>query len=191
MTKDELSPLALPTSRISRLLLTARSQSQWHIRSGAPNATQDFDFAFMKELLGKADIRALIPHSGLMCLLDGVIEWDDRAIVCVSDSHRDPANPLRRDGQLAAVHVLEYAAQATAVHGGLRAKAADETAPPGYLAAVRDVQLHVARLDDLVSPLRIHATRLFGETANVIYECKVTAADLAIAEARITIMLRA
>ena len=144
----------------------------------------------MKQLLSKTDIRKLIPHSGSMCLLDGVTEWDDRSIVCVSDSHRDPANPLRRDGQLSAVHVLEYAAQATAVHGGLRARAAGETAPPGYLAAVRDAHLHVAHLDDLASRLRIYAVLLFGETANVIYECSVTAADLPVAEARITIMRR-
>jgi len=142
-------------------------------------------------LIEKDEIRKLIPHSGLMCLLDGVIEWDDRSIVCISNSHRDPENPLRRDGHLASVHVLEYAAQATAVHGGLRARSAGTTAPPGYLAAVRDAHLHVARLDDLVSPLRIHATRLFGETANVIYECRVLAADLPVADARITIMLRA
>ncbi len=54
--------------------------------------------------IGKADIRTLIPHSGLMCLLDSVIEWDDQSIICISNTHRDPANPLRREGQLSAVH---------------------------------------------------------------------------------------
>ena len=141
--------------------------------------------------INKAEIRTLIPHSGLMCLLDRVNEWDDRSIVCISNTHRDPANPLRRDGRLSAVHAFEYAAQAAAVHGGLRARSAGAIAPPGYLAALRDAHLHVMRLDDVASPLQIFASRLFGETANTVYECRVSAGDILLADGRITIMLRA
>jgi predicted hotdog family 3-hydroxylacyl-ACP dehydratase len=75
----------------------------------------------------KAEIRTLIPHSGLMCLLDEVTEWDQRSIVCITNTHRDPVNPLRREGCLAAVHAFEYGAQAAAVHGGLRARLAGST----------------------------------------------------------------
>ena len=141
--------------------------------------------------INKAEIRTLIPHSGLMCLLDRVTEWDDRSIVCISNTHRDPANPLRRDGRLSAVHAFEYAAQAAAVHGGLCARSAGATAPPGYLAALRDAHLHVMRLDDVASPLQICAYRLFGEAANTVYECRVSAGDILLADGRITIMLRA
>ena len=140
--------------------------------------------------INKAEIRTLIPHSGLMCLLDRVNEWDDRSIVCISNTHRDPANPLRRDGRLSAVHAFEYAAQAAAVHGGLRARAAGVAAPQGYLAALRDARLHVMRLDDVASPLQICAYRLFGEAANAVYECRVSAGDILLADGRITIMLR-
>ena len=140
--------------------------------------------------INKAEIRTLIPHSGLMCLLDRVNEWDDRSIVCISNTHRDPANPLRRDGRLSAVHAFEYAAQAAAVHGGLRARSAGVTAPPGYLAALRDARLHVVSLDDVASPLQIRASRLFGEAANTVYECRVSAGDILLADGRITIMLR-
>ena len=140
--------------------------------------------------INKAEIRTLIPHSGLMCLLDRVTEWDDRSIVCISNTHRDPANPLRRDGRLSAVHAFEYAAQAAAVHGGLRARSAGATAPPGYLAALRDAHLHVMRLDDVASPLQICAYRLFGEAANTVYECRVSAGDILLADGRLTIMLR-
>ena len=140
--------------------------------------------------INKAEIRTLIPHSGLMCLLDRVNEWDDRSIVCISNTHRDPANPLRRDGRLSAVHAFEYAAQAAAVHGGLRARAAGVAASLGYLAALRDARLHVMRLDDVASPLQICAYRLFGETANTVYECRVSAGNILLADGRITIMLR-
>jgi predicted hotdog family 3-hydroxylacyl-ACP dehydratase len=125
-----------------------------------------------------------------MCLLDSVIEWDDRSIVCASRTHRDPANPLRRDGRLSAVHAFEYAAQAAAVHGGLRARSVGMKAPPGFLAALRDARLYVTRLDDVASPLQICANRLFGETANTVYECRVSAGDVLLAKGRITIMLR-
>jgi predicted hotdog family 3-hydroxylacyl-ACP dehydratase len=126
-----------------------------------------------------------------MCLLDSVIEWDDRSIVCISDTHRDPVNPLRRGGRLSALHAFEYGAQAVAVHGGLRARLAGVTAPPGYLAALRDARLQVTRLDNVASPLQICAYRLFGDAANAVYECRVSAGDVLLAEGRITIMLRA
>src|SRR6266404_6108732 len=140
--------------------------------------------------INKAEIRTLIPHSGLMCLLDEVTQWDDRSITCVSNTHRDPANPLRRDGHLSALHAFEYGAQAAAVHGGLRARAAGATAPPGYLASLRDAHLHVMRLDHLTSPLQVRAQRCFGDAANTIYECQILSDNVLLADGRITIILR-
>ena len=140
--------------------------------------------------INKAEIRTLIPHSDLMCLLDEVVQWDDRAIACVSNTHRDPANPLRRQGCLSAVHAFEYGAQAAAVHGGLRARVAGAVAPPGYLAALRDGRLYVRRLDYIHLPLRILGARLYGEGANTVYEFIVSAASVVIAEGRVTIVQR-
>jgi len=139
----------------------------------------------------KAEIRTLIPHSGLMCLLDEVRQWDDRSIVCITNTHRDPANPLRRDGRLSALHAFEYGAQAAAVHGGLRARSVGTTAAPGYLAALRDGRLHVARLDHIHLSLRVRATRLFGDRANTVYEWLISAASVLVAEGRIITVERA
>src|SRR5215475_4731421 len=110
---------------------------------------------FVTLLIDKSEIRTLIPHSGMMCLLDGVVSWDDASILCVTNTHRDRDNPLRGDGQLSTVHALEYGAQAAAIHGGLRARTAGTTAPPCYLAALRDGHLHITRLDFIHLPLRI------------------------------------
>ncbi|PYM02368.1 MAG: hypothetical protein DMF19_03160 [Verrucomicrobia bacterium] len=140
--------------------------------------------------IDKAEIRTLIPHSGTMCLLDSVLDWDDEFIVCSTNTHRYEANPLRRDGRLSGLHALEYGAQAAAIHGGLRARAAGATAPPCYLAALRDVHLHIARLDDLASPLEVRAQRLFGDSGNTIYQCALSASGTPVAEGRVTIMLR-
>ncbi len=142
-------------------------------------------------LVNKAEIRTLIPHSGLMCLLDEVTQWDDRSIVCVTNSHRDPANPLRRKGRLSALHAFEYGAQAAAVHGGLRARSVGATAAPGYLAALRDGRLNIARLDHIHLSLRVCATRLFGDRANTVYEFVISAANVLVAEGRVIIVERA
>src|SRR5437762_13576082 len=139
--------------------------------------------------ISKAEIRKLIPHSGLMCLLDEVVQWDDRSIACVSNTHRDPANPLRRVGCLSAVHAFEYGAQAAAIHGGLRARAAGTTAPRGYLAALRQGRLHAQRLDDIAEPLQVRAQRLFGEGADTVYDCQILVGEKLLASARVTIML--
>ena len=138
----------------------------------------------------KAEIRTLIPHTGLMCLLDSVLRWDDQSIVCTSETHRDPANPLRRDGRLSALHAFEYGAQAAAVHGGLRARSAGVATLPYYLAALRDAHLQVIRLDDIDSPLEVRAQRLFGDGGNAIYECHIAAGNALLADGRITVMLR-
>ena len=90
-----------------------------------------------------------------------------------------------------AVHAFEYGAQAAAVHGGLQARAVGTIAPSGYLAALRDGRLHVTRLDYIHLPLRISATRLYGEGANTVYEFILSAAAVLVAEGRVTIVQRA
>src|SRR5260370_42108062 len=117
----------------------------------------------------KAEIRTLIPHAGLMCLLDSVLKWDDESIVCRSETHRDPTNPLRRDGQLSALHALEYSAQAAAVHGGLRARSAGAVPPPRYLAAPREAHLPVKPLDDIASPPAGRTPPMVGDRARYRY----------------------
>ena len=140
--------------------------------------------------INKAEIRTLIPHSGLMCLLDEVAQWDDQSITCITNTHRDRANPLRRDGQLSALHAFEYGAQAAAVHGGLRARLVNALAPPGYLAALRNARLHATQLDVIESPLQVRALRLFGDGVNCVYECRISAADRLLADGRVTIVQR-
>lgn len=138
-------------------------------------------------LIDKARIQELIPHTGAMCLLDKVTFWNDDAIQCLTNTHRDPTNPLRRHGRLSTIAAFEYGAQAAAVHGGLCARAAGEIAPPGYLAALRDARWFVAELDDIAAPLEIAARRLLGEAAQCVYAIQVSAAGRLLAEARVTI----
>ena len=131
---------------------------------------------------------ALIPHTGSMCLLDRVESWDEKNIVCTALSHRAADNPLRLNGKLAAIHALEYAAQAMAVHGGLTAQRANKHLRSGFLVAVRHAKFHIDRLDTLHYPLTIVATQLIASDTNQIYQTEVSAASQLIVEARMTTM---
>ncbi|MBV8147126.1 MAG: 3-hydroxylacyl-ACP dehydratase [Gammaproteobacteria bacterium] len=125
-----------------------------------------------------------IPHKGRMCLLDEVLSWDAGRIRCRSASHRARDNPLRAHGRLGAACGIEYAAQAMAVHGALIASSAPlastvavsvrgSIASMGYLASVRNVALHVSRLDDLEVDLIAIAERITGDGRTVLYEFSV------------------
>ena len=67
--------------------------------------------------LNRPDIARLIPHAGRMVLLDGVLDWTAETLRARACSHRAPDNPLRRAGRLSVIAGIEYAAQATAIHG--------------------------------------------------------------------------
>lgn len=143
-------------------------------------------------LLGRAEIASLIPHSGTMCLLDGLLAWSDAEIVCRATGHRDPAHPLRTRSGLSSACAIEYAAQAMALHGALRARAAgaEHGATPGFLVSARGVQLACWRLDERVGPLRIGARRLAGDERQLIYQFDVTDGDgERLAEGRATVIL--
>jgi predicted hotdog family 3-hydroxylacyl-ACP dehydratase len=105
----------------------------------------------------RAEIEALIPHAGSMCLLERVLSFDEHGLHAQTDSHRDPYNPLRREGALSALHLCEYGAQAMAVHGGLLAAREGRAAPPGLLVSLRAVELFRERIDDLDDPLDVFA----------------------------------
>src|SRR5689334_15527305 len=92
----------------------------------------------------RIDIAALVPHQGAMCLWQDVVEHDAQRVRLRTASHRDPANPLRSDGRLRALHLCEYGAQAMAVHGGLLAREGGAPVRAGMLVALRGVALHVA-----------------------------------------------
>jgi predicted hotdog family 3-hydroxylacyl-ACP dehydratase len=144
-----------------------------------------------------------IPHKGRMCLLDEVLAWDAARIRCRSNTHRAADNPLRAHGRLGAACGIEYAAQAMAVHGALIAASAPLAstvsshlrgsigATVGYLASVRNVALHVSRLDDLQEDLIAAAERITGDWRTVLYEFSVSSAGRLLLSGRASIVFDA
>ncbi len=141
-------------------------------------------------MLDKTALSALIPHAGSMCLLERIEDWSAEWIRCSSSTHRDTANPLRRNDALAALHLVEYAAQAMAIHGALLANGSPQS---GMLGVLRDVRLHVDRIDDLPAPLIVTATRRLARADGLIYDFNVElrgSSHRQLSDGRISVVLR-
>lgn len=135
-------------------------------------------------------IAGRIPHQGTMCLLDRVRAWDAGHVLCTAQSHRSPTNPLRQYGRLGAACGIEYAAQAMAVHGALRASGQPVTAPhPGMLISARDVRWHVARLDTIATELLVLATCHAADANLLRYTFELRAEERVLIEGQATVML--
>lgn len=137
----------------------------------------------------RAWIAAHIPHQGDMCLLDEVLSFDERHIVCVTNSHRLAPHPLAHAGRLGAAAGIEYAAQAMAVHGAVLSGGGPGRG--GYLTSVREARWTTDRLDDIDAPLEVEAQRLSGDDNNVLYAFSVRAQGKELVSGRTTVILRA
>ena len=135
------------------------------------------------------DIASLVPHAGRMCLLERVLDWDESTVTLATVTHRDPANPLRSDGRLRAIHLCEYGAQAMAVHGGLRARSRGERAQPGMLVSLRDVLLDCDDVHDLVGELLITARCVRESPSAWQYDFRVSHGTRLLAQGRATVSL--
>lgn len=110
-----------------------------------------------------------------MCLLDAALAWDGSFILCHARSHLAADNPLRREGRLSAIAGIEYGLQAMALHGAILEGAAPDR--PGLLARLRDVEIHLDRLDDpALGTLALEARLEQREAGGLIYRFTVHSA---------------
>ena len=156
--------------------------------------------------LDHAWIEQHIPHQGRMCLLDEVIEWDAQHIRCRTGTHRLADHPMRSHGRLGVACGIEYAAQAMAVHGALIAGAAAgglasarlsgtgaaaNRPAAGFLASLREVRMHVSRLDDIAGDLVCAATQVAGDGVTALYEFALWSGARRLLSGRATVVLDA
>ena len=134
------------------------------------------------------ELCSLIPHSFDMCLLGRVESWDEDQIICYSNSHLSLSNPLRREQTLSSIHLLEYAAQAMAVHGSLHGRKKRIEITEGYLASLRDVNIHLCELSDVKTELRIDAKKILSQDGNMIYTFSVSSPETELASGRATVV---
>jgi len=141
-------------------------------------------------MLNHDAICELIPHTGDMCLLDTVKSWDEKSIICMSHTHRNADNPLRNKDGLSMLSLLEYGAQAMAVHGCLLAEKEGVTMEEGYLASLRDIQVAEGWLSDIEDELEINAERFFFDAGNMIYIMTIRACGEMLAGGRATVVAK-
>ena len=128
-------------------------------------------------MLSKADIEAMIPHADGMCLLEKVVSYSPDEIICQTQSHLDESNPLKTDGQLSKMHLIEYGAQAIAVHGGLMAQQDSSDTEPkvGYIAMVKSVKW--GDFNPHTPFLEIKAIPVMADEMTKLYEFDVSDAE--------------
>ncbi len=139
-------------------------------------------------LLDRAGILALVPHQQAMCLWDEVDGFDAAGVRLRAWNHQAPDHPLRARGRLSALALCEYGAQAMAVHGGLLASQGGGRAAPGVLVALREVELAVARIDDLPGPLQGEASLLASAAGSQQYRFRIHHAGRLLASGRAAAM---
>jgi predicted hotdog family 3-hydroxylacyl-ACP dehydratase len=132
------------------------------------------------------DWAAFIPHQGAMRLIDAVIESNADGIRCAADPRRR-GHALARDGLVSAIHTIEYAAQAAALHQAL-SQPPEEPARPGWLLQVRNGVFGVDRLDTLEEPLTIEAIRFIGGSDLVRYRYAVSSGTIVVGSGELSLM---
>jgi predicted hotdog family 3-hydroxylacyl-ACP dehydratase len=136
------------------------------------------------------NVAELVPHAGTMCLLERVVSWNASGATAATRSHSAPGNPLRRAGTLSALCLCEYGAQAMAVHGGLLGRESGAPVRRGMLVALRGVELHIARIDDLPGEIEGEATLLANGADSQQYAFRILHAGRLLAEGRAAVMLQ-
>ncbi|MDA3869691.1 MAG: hypothetical protein PF589_07045 [Gammaproteobacteria bacterium] len=138
-------------------------------------------------MLEHDEICKLIPHDGKMCLLDKVKSWGINNIICATNTHRNKYNPLRSNDELPMLSLLEYGAQAMAVHGCLLADMDGFIMKEGYLASLRDINFADGLLSEVESELVIKMERIYAESGNMIYTMSISANNIILASGRISV----
>lgn len=133
--------------------------------------------------MDRAHIAALIPHGDSMCMLDEIIAWDETRIHGRSHNLAARTNPLFEDGHLDSVLLIEYGAQAAAVHAALLHSKLGESRP-AYIGAVKDVELFTAMADNSTA-LDLHLHCLLSSSQGAIYELVAQQADKVLLRGRL------
>lgn len=135
--------------------------------------------------LQRSEFKHLVPHTGSMLLIDEVLSWSQEQIITRCISHQNPHHPLRLNGKLSAIHLIEYGAQTMAVHCGLLTGRSH----PGFLAAVRAAHFYVDDLDKVTDALIIQATAELQLEKGAVYQMLIRDAhDTLLLDARATVV---
>lgn len=139
-------------------------------------------------LMDRRAIADLIPHGAGMCMLDELVRWDSDSIDCVSRSHQRSDNPLLHHGVLHCACLLEYCAQAAALHGALL-QPDQGRASLAYLGAVKNLELLADRVDPAAELLTIAARCVLNNSDGSIYLVTASSSRQLLLRGRIVLVM--
>lgn len=131
-----------------------------------------------------APIAKLVPHGTAIRAVEELIKWEPGKAHCRMTIRSD--NAFVRDGELAAVTMIEYLAQAVAACLGQEAYEGGEGVRVGMLIGVRKMDLHVAsaRVGDVIE---LHVERVRGSDEVSTFRGEAVGPGGSIAEAMMTV----
>lgn len=118
-------------------------------------------------------INELLPHSGKMLLLDGVVDYGEDWLV--SSVKITEHSQFIEAGSVSALVVIEYMAQSIAALAGIRSKNKDEPVRVGLLLGTRKFDSNVESIPVGVE-LQIQVTEMFSEENGLgVFKCEAKA----------------
>lgn len=140
--------------------------------------------------MNRQAIEKLIPHTGAMSLLDEVVQWDEEGITCKTRSHKRTDNPFisEPDQPLDTTALLEYGAQAAAVHAALlqQGMAGQGTA---FIGAIKQLKFIQRAVDPVIDELIIKAHCQLNTRDGAIYQLDCGSEQQALLSARVILVL--
>jgi len=131
------------------------------------------------------DIRALLPHSGPMVLLDQVVAADADSLCAEVRVRKDSLFCV--DGAVDAWVGLEYMAQAIGAYAGYQARLRHEPVRIGYLLGTRRYDCTQPRFA-VGSRLKIHVKRVLqSEDGLASFDCRIDDENGELASANLTV----
>ena len=137
--------------------------------------------------LNATEIIALIPHGEEMSLLDKVTSWNNEQITCSTLSHTHSNNPLRVNNELHSCSLIEYGAQAAAIHAGLLTGSISKHNGTAFVGAIKNITWShplVPNNGDLI----ITATVEFADENGAIYRFEALHQDIMIISGRLILV---
>lgn len=139
-------------------------------------------------LMNRAEIAEKIPHDGAMVLLDEVTAWDEDEIRCKTAAHLREDNPFYRDGRLGASALVEFAAQAMALHMALLSGAKGPP-PKGHLVSIKKLRLNKETVHDIEGELTILCRVTIRGDRTSIYAFRAMSNDEVLVEGEVLVAL--
>jgi len=112
-----------------------------------------------------------MPQKGAMLLIEEVVSAEATLIHCIARDHTSADYPLRIEGRLAPMSLVELGAQAAAAHASLFGVGGHHA---GLLLALHDVKIADRAMPVDGERFHVHATQLYFDEVGARYSFKVT-----------------